>query len=145
VAAAGGADGAPAPANQRPGGTLVSTVLRMALFWYMMNYFKGNTGAKVENNPDAFFAPLYPKGTPVDMYAYLTENPSVNSIKDSIPIWVEKDLGLATSPDRTYQYTYHPSEVGFATTGQAATMLSTGFDAPVICRLCKTTAPCTSI
>lgn len=99
--------------QQQQGGLngLVGTVLRFALMWYMMSYFKGNQ--QPAQTPGGASAPLYRKGELVDMYVYLSESPFLN-VQDRHTaelIWTQPELALATSPERTATYMYRPSEV----------------------------------
>ena len=102
--------------QQQQGGVnqLVATVLRFALMWYMMSYFKG--GQQPAQTPAGAAAPLYRKGELVDMYVYISESPVLH-LQDrgsAELIWTQTDLALATSPERTVTYTYIPSEVRVA-------------------------------
>ena len=54
--------------------------------------------------------PLYRKGDLVDMYVYLSEEPYLYNREKGELIWKELELGLATSPERQVNYTYHPSQ-----------------------------------
>lgn len=108
--------GQPGQQQQQQGGInqLVGTVLRFALMWYMMSYFKG--GQQPAQTPGGASAPLYRKGELVDMYVYISESPLINlqDRSNAQLIWTEPELALATSAERTASYLYTPSEVRVA-------------------------------
>lgn len=93
---------------------LIATVLRFAVMWYMMSYFKGGqqqpAGAAV---PAGAAAPLYQKGDLIDMYVYLSESPIFN-VRDRANaelIWTQLEIPLAAGPERTGSFVYRPTEV----------------------------------
>lgn len=105
--------------QQQQGGIqqLLGTILRFALMWYMMQYFKGGgqqaAGPGGGPVPAGASAPLYRKGELVDMYVFLSESPYLN-VHDRTGaqlIWFQSDLPLASGPEITGNYTYRPSEV----------------------------------
>jgi hypothetical protein len=116
----GGAAGAAAGGQQQPaaqGGlsTVINTLLRYALIWWVMSYFRagqpGSSGSSA--TPGSMSAPLFRRGEPVDMYVYLSESPEMRLADraDAALIWHVPELSLAVSPERTASYNYTPSEV----------------------------------
>lgn len=90
---------------------MVTTVIRFAIMWYMMSYFKGSQ-QPANQQPGSMSAPLYRKGDMVDMYVFLSESPvmSVADRGDAELIW-QTEVSLAVSPERTISYEYQPSQV----------------------------------
>jgi hypothetical protein len=80
----------------------------MALMWYVMNWMRG--GQQAQSGAPGMSNPLYRKGDLVDMYVYLSEEPYLYNRDKGELIWKEMELGLATSPERQLNYTYHPSQ-----------------------------------
>lgn len=94
---------------------LVMTVLRFALMWYMMSYFKGSQNQPA-GTPAGAAAPLYAKGELVDMYVYLSESPifQVADRSSAELIWTQTEISLAAGPERTGSFVYRPTEVSLA-------------------------------
>jgi hypothetical protein len=99
---------------------LVATVLRFALMWYMMSYFKGSQNQPAAGTPAGAAAPLYAKGELVDMYVYLSESPIFNVADRSSAelIWTQTEIPLASGPERTSSFVYRPTEVSLQAVGQ---------------------------
>jgi hypothetical protein len=100
--------------QQQQGGMnrLIGTVIRFALMWYMMTYFKGSQQPAA--TPAGAAAPLYRKGDLVDMYVYISESPFLN-IQDRSNaelIWLKTEIPLAAGPEQTGSFVYRPTEVG---------------------------------
>lgn len=99
--------------QQQEGGInkLLGTILRFALMWYVMSYFKG--GQQPAATPGGAAAPLYRKGDLVDMYMYISESPifSAYDTTNAHLIWNETALELAAGPERTATFMYRPTEV----------------------------------
>lgn len=99
--------------QQQQGGInqLIGTVIRFALMWYAMSYFKG--GQQAATTPAGAAAPLYRKGDLVDMYVYISESPFIN-IQDRSNaelIWLKTEIPLAAGPEQTATFVYRPTEV----------------------------------
>lgn len=111
---AAGAQGQNGQQQQQQGGLnqLVATVLRFALMWYMMSYFKGSQNQPAAGTPAGAAAPLYAKGELVDMYVYLSESPifSVADRSSAELIWTQTEIPLASGPERTGSFVYKPTE-----------------------------------
>ncbi|EIE18938.1 cleft lip and palate transmembrane 1 [Coccomyxa subellipsoidea C-169] len=55
--------------------------------------------------------PQFQRGTHLDLYVFLSEQPSFSQYSDSKAlVWAEKDFALGTEADRKLNITYHPSE-----------------------------------
>lgn len=108
------------PQQQQQGGMnqMVATVLRFALMWYMMSYFKGSQNQPADT-PAGAAAPLYAKGELVDMYVYLSESPIFNVADRSNAelIWTQTEISLAAGPERTGSFVYRPTEVSLVQPG----------------------------
>ncbi|KAF5833872.1 transmembrane protein [Dunaliella salina] len=95
--------GAPTDGSQpnRPPVTVQSvlgTVARMAFMYWLMSYFRGNNQKTAQTqDPAAFTAPKFSKGTSVDMYLFVNERWHVPQgrydMKDLL--WSEEGLPLA--------------------------------------------------
>jgi hypothetical protein len=108
VAAAPGAEGqAQQPAA---GGSFLSTVLRMAVMWYMFNMFKGG-GQQTGGAANVMIKPLFPRGELFDVRVFLSESPALDSTADGTLIWEEPMVGIGTTTERTLTYNYKPSKV----------------------------------
>ena len=61
-----------------------------------------------------FVVPQFPKGHPLDMHLFLTEQPEWRAAAQAEqPIWVASDVPLAEpGVTRVFDYVYRPSEVG---------------------------------
>lgn len=107
--------------QQQEGGInkLLGTIVRFALMWYVMSYFKG--GQQPAATPGGAAAPLYRKGDLVDMYMYISESPifSAYDTTNAHLIWNETALELAASPERTATFLYRPTEVRVSCLQQA--------------------------
>ncbi len=86
-------------------------VVRMGIMWYAMQWFRG--AQTPAGAPATMSNPLYRKGDLVDMHVYLSEDPFLASRREAELIWREKDIALASSPERLLNYTYTPSKVTF--------------------------------
>lgn len=99
--------------QQQEGGfnKLLGTILRFALMWYMMQYFKGNQQPAA--TPSGASAPLYRKGELVDMYVFLSESPifSAHDRSNAQLIWNQTELELAAGAERLGSFVYRPTEV----------------------------------
>lgn len=76
-----------------PGGGLLGTVLRIAFFWWLMNYLKGNSGGpKQPTMPN-----LFSRGELVDVHFYFSESKQlvVESLETE-PDWGVSDVQLGT-------------------------------------------------
>lgn len=102
------------PQQQRGGlGQIVSTIVRMAFFWYVMNWMKGNKGPTASGGAGSpgMALPKYDKSTPVDMYVYLSEAPYLRSYNPNDLVWEEHGLSLAAEADTKLKtITYKPSK-----------------------------------
>ena len=88
-------------------------ILRMVAMWWMFKTFFGGGGQKKTLTRQELFAPQYSRGTPLDMYVFLSEQPSFSQFSDSKAlVWAEKSFSLGTEPDRKRNITFYPSEVG---------------------------------
>jgi len=116
AAVAGGAPGQPEQQPQRGG--FLQGLVRMGLMWYMMRQFtSGPSKTAPDGSPAApavALTPMLSRGTPVDMYMYISENENwkdaVTSSDENPPIWVEKGIPLASGQPRYSTYTYRPSK-----------------------------------
>lgn len=111
VAAAGAAQNAQ-NGQQRQGGGLLSGILRMAMMWYMMQWFKGgNQGQSGQSGPVSVAHPLYHKGDLINIRLYLSEDEFLHDRTAARLLWEQKDVGLATTEERLLETTYKPSKV----------------------------------
>ncbi|CAL8463959.1 g3494 [Coccomyxa elongata] len=86
-------------------------ILRMVAMWWMFKTFFGGGGQKKPLTRQELLAPQYSRGTPLDMYVFLSEQPSFSHFSDSKAlVWSEKSFSLGTEPDRKKNITYFPSE-----------------------------------
>lgn len=103
--------------RQQQGGfsAIFSTILRFAVMWYVMNYMRGNSQPQTkpgQTPPAGVAAPLYSKGDLLDIYVYISESPHYQFDRSTQePVWYQKEVGLATTAERTFTYNYRPSEV----------------------------------
>jgi hypothetical protein len=124
--AAGGGD----PAQPAQGGMfsgLFGTVMRFAIMWAVMTYFKqGGIGTKAPA-PAKFTAPpqgvahggssmhqaIMSKGQLVDMYCFITPSPHISYYSNHMDelVWSEKSMPLATGEPRKFSYEYVPTPV----------------------------------
>lgn len=89
---------------------IVTTVLRMAFFWYVMNWMKGGNKADPKV-PGSMAIPKYAKGDSVDMYLYLSDSPYLRVYDPDSLVWEERGLHLAAEPDTKLKtITYYPSK-----------------------------------
>jgi hypothetical protein len=117
AAVAGG--GPPGQQQQQPQrGGFLQGLIRMGIMWYMMRQFS-SAPSKTATGPDGqkvsaiTLTPMLPRGTPIDMYMYISENNNwkevVASQEENPPIWVEKGIPLASGEPRYSTHVYRPS------------------------------------
>lgn len=106
------------PVAQRPGdaqegqqrgagGGLVGMVMRMAFFWWMMNYLKG--GSKGPKQPDA--ACLFQRGEPIDVYIHFDTAREINpELLDQTAMWEMNGIHLATEEPVSKNLTFQVPE-----------------------------------
>ena len=87
-------------------------ILRMVAMWWMFKTFFGGGGEKKQLTRQDMLVPQFQRGTHLDLYVFLSEQPSFSQYSDSKAlVWAEKDFALGTEADRKLNITYHPSEV----------------------------------
>eukprot|EP00878_Enallax_costatus_P014291 GHUV01014949.1.p1 GENE.GHUV01014949.1~~GHUV01014949.1.p1 ORF type:complete len:567 (+),score=104.50 GHUV01014949.1:232-1932(+) len=92
---------------------VISTVLRMAVMWYVMSYMRGSQQPQPkpgQTPPAGVAAPLYSKGDLLDIYVYVSESPYMHDRSAAELVWSQQEVGLATTAERTFTYNYKPSE-----------------------------------
>jgi len=96
------------------GGSFLGALVRMAVMWYLFNMFKGG-GQQATGGEGAaanvMLKPLFARGDLFDVRVFLSESPQLDSTADGTLIWEQKDVGLGTTSERKFTYTYAPSEV----------------------------------
>lgn len=109
--AAGGAEGQPA---QQRGGGYFQGLIRMVMMYYMFKQFTGSAINKGPGAPDAAAMQLNPmlsRGSLVDVHCYISEKPEwQDAVASETPIWLEKDVPVATGEPRYATYLYRPSQ-----------------------------------
>ena len=102
-----------APAQQGFFGGGVGSILRMlAIFWMIKQFFGGGGGPPKSAVRTDYYWPKFNRSDSVDFYLYGSESAGFNDVTDtSNLIWSEANVPLATTPDLSKRYTYHPSKV----------------------------------
>lgn len=116
AAVAGGAPGQPEQQPQRGG--FLQGLIRMGIMWYMMKQFSSSPSKTAPGGgpaaPAVTLTPMLSRGTPVDMYMYISENENWKDVvtlsNENPPIWVEKGIPLASGEPRYSTHTYRPSK-----------------------------------
>ena len=86
-------------------------ILRMIAMWYMFKTFFGG-GSQKKLSREEMLVPQFPKGTPLDMNLYLSENSSFSSFEDpKALLWPVKSFSLGVEADQSINITYAPSQV----------------------------------
>lgn len=116
--------------RQQQGGfsAVISTVLRFAVMWYVMSYMRGGQQpqTKAGQTPSAgVAAPLYSRGELLDLYVYLSEDQQLIDRSTAQLVWLQQEVGLATTAERTFNYTYTPSEVSSLASSQCKSVYVT--------------------
>ena len=107
---AGGGDGA-APQQPQRGG-FVQGLIRMVMMYYMFKQFSGG-GKQAPAGQDGkalSISPLLSRGDPIDVHCYISEKEDwKDAVTSGEPIWLERDVPLATGEPRLGTYLYRPS------------------------------------
>lgn len=101
--------------------SLLGTILRFGLMWYMMRSFnqKGGAGRGAvpagingTSSTPGYAVPVYRKGDLLDMRAYLSESPLLADDRQGARlVWLERDVPLAADGgERQRVLRYVPSE-----------------------------------
>ncbi|GJP48434.1 hypothetical protein CLOM_g7718 [Closterium sp. NIES-68] len=111
VAAGGAAGGQPQQQQQQQHNPIMS-MIRMAMFWYMISnfFFK-----KPPKDPAMLSRNLFRKGEDLDMWVYLTEAEKFSNFQDeSALVWTESGIPYTMydgpAARRTLDFTYYPSK-----------------------------------
>lgn len=112
--AAAGAPAAGGQRNQQGGlGAIANRILRMGLMWYVMKQFTGG-GKKPAVGPGspavAGLTPLLPKGTPMDVHFFISEDASWNAAAKADPVWLAQSVAMGASEPLMFPYLYRPSK-----------------------------------
>ena len=91
----------------------ISSILRMlAIFWVIKQFFGGAGGPPKSAVRSDYYWPKFNRSESVDFYLYGSDSAGFHDVADTSKlIWSEANVPLATTPDLTTQYMYHPSKV----------------------------------
>lgn len=91
----------------------IGSILRMlAIFWVIKQFFGGAGGPPKNALRNDYYWPKFNRSESVDFYLYGSDNAGFQDVADTSKlIWSETNVPLATTPDLSTQYMYHPSKV----------------------------------
>lgn len=101
------------PAQQGFFGGGVGSILRMlAIFWVIKQFIGGAGGPPKSAVRTDYYWPKFNRSESVDFYLYGSDSAGFHDVTDTSKlIWSEANVPLATTPDLSTQYIYHPSKV----------------------------------
>ncbi|KAK1367180.1 cleft lip and palate transmembrane protein 1-like [Heracleum sosnowskyi] len=114
VAAAGGGEQQQQPQQQGIGKS-IQGIIRIAIFWYFASkFFSPKAPTPTGTEPPLQISNLFPRGEPLDMWFYLSDNETFNDFGvESALVWHETNIPYATwGPEstRSLSLKYYPSE-----------------------------------
>ena len=108
---------------------MLYTVIRMAVMWMAMSYFKGNKAGTPSSKgqskePEKYSFPSFTKGSIVDMYCFISEKQHIHRYSDHLAdlIWSERGVEVGGSATHNYTYNYEPSSVRHQRRGVGKTL-----------------------
>ncbi|KAL3148018.1 hypothetical protein ABBQ38_014310 [Trebouxia sp. C0009 RCD-2024] len=83
----------------------------LAIFWVIKQFFGGAGGPPKSAVRSDYYWPKFNRSESVDFYLYGSDSAGFLDVADTSKlIWSETDVPLATTPDLSTQYMYHPSK-----------------------------------